>query len=139
MPLCPSAALVRRLLFIFIVILKIEHNYRCNLFFIFWKSRQPSEALQLYSYTPRPLLLFFIVIKILKIKNNYQCGFFSFYFLEVTATALLVCFTSYMTSLLLIVIRILFGVSLTIFICHINRHQLYLFIGLLLNLSRRVF
>jgi hypothetical protein len=49
-------------------------------------------------------------------------GFF-FYFLEVPASALLVCFTAYLTFLLLIVIRIPFGVLLTIFICHINRHH----------------
>ena len=65
-----------RLLFIVIVILKIEHKYRWNSFFIFYKSRQPSAALQLYSYTPRPLLLLFIVIEILKIEYDYQWGLF---------------------------------------------------------------
>ena len=88
---------VRRLLFIVIGILKIEHNYRWNSFFIFQKSRQPSAALQLYSYTPRPLLLLFIVIEILKIEYDYQWGLF-FYFLEVPATALPVCFTACLSS-----------------------------------------
>ena len=100
-----------RPLFIVIVILKIEYNYRWNLFFLF--SRGPANHRR---------LLLFIIIEILKIKYDYKWGLF-FYFLEVPAITLLVCFTACLLSLLLIVIKILFGVLLTIFICTINRYH----------------
>ena len=71
---------IHRLLFIVIGILKVEHNYHQNSFFIFQKSRQPSAALQLYSYTPRLLLLLLIAIEILNIEYYYQWDLFIFNF-----------------------------------------------------------
>ena len=119
---------VRRLLFIIIVILKIEHNYCWNSFFIFQKSRQPSAA----------LLLLFIVIEILKIKYDYQWGLF--FLLSRSPGNRLACFLHGMS-----VVPPFNRYQDSIW-CFINNFYmlyqpppLYSIIGLLLNLSRHVF
>ena len=122
LPIYYSTARPLSSLFIIIGILIIEHNYCLGLFFYFLDVPQNKVALPLYSFTARPLPPLFIVIEILKFEYDYQWGLF-FYFLEVPATALIDCFTAYPSSFISIVIRILFGVLLTVFICRINRYH----------------
>jgi hypothetical protein len=77
--------------------------------------------LQLYSYTPRPLLLLFIVIDILKIEYDYQWGLS--FLLSRSSDNRLARLLACLSFFLLIIISVLFGVLLTVFICRINRHH----------------